>query len=275
MSRELPASITFSRYKLAAFLACQRQFQLHYLQQYPWPPAPQDDSGREVGRRGQQFHRLLERHFLGLAVDDPGVGDPLLRQWWLTFRREEPLLPPGERLPELTLTVPLKGHLLTGRFDLLVLGEEEVHIYDWKTTRPRPEGDLRRDWQTRLYLALAVEGGSALYPGAKTVAPHQVTLTYWFVQAPAESVTFRYDPATHEENWAEIVALVAQIDAALVQEEIWPLTDDLQICARCRYQVLCDRQEAVAALRQEPQPQPTSEDSDAVGPLPRLEPELP
>ena len=258
----MPATITFTRHKLATFLACQRRFQLRYLHEYPWPAPPHDVQGREAARRGGQFHRLLLRHFLGMEVDDPS-GDPLLGHWWRTFRREGPALPAGRRLPELTLTVPLDkasggGHLLSGRFDLVILADERVHIYDWKTTGPRPEAELSRDWQTRLYLALAVEGGSALFPGGKAVAPQQVALTYWFVRAPSESVTIRYDVPTHRRSWAEIAAVVEQIEVARTREGPWPLTDDLQTCARCRYQVLCGRREAVAARRRQAGTQPSA-----------------
>lgn len=275
MNGESPAALTLSRYKLATFLACQRRFQLRYLQEYPWPSAPQDDEWREAGRRGEQFHRLLQRHFLGLADEESLAGDRRLREWWHTFCEEGPVLSPGRRLPELDLTVPVGRHRLTGRFDLLVLGEEAVHIYDWKTTAPRTESDLRDDWQTRLYLALAAEGSMALYPGKKSIAPEQVTLTYWFVRAPVERVTFHYDAAAHAENWGEIVALVDRLDSALVQEKIWPLTDDLYICARCRYQVFCGRQQAVAALQQQDTLHPPADDEEEPGPPAGLEPELP
>lgn len=275
MNGPLPVSITFSRHKLATFLACQRRFQLRYLQEYPWPAEPQAAGGREATRRGEQFHRLLQRHFLGLKVPDPGVGDPELHRWWDTFRQEGPLLPAGERLPEVTLTVPVGRHLLTGRFDLLVLEEETVHIYDWKTTAPHPQAALRQNWQTRLYLALAVEGGSALYPGTRTVEPEQVALTYWFVRAPAESVTLRYDAETHKQNWAEIVDLLAQVDSAQAREEIWPLTTDVWTCVHCLYQVVCGRQEAVARLRQEGEVESPPEDEGEDGAHPQLEPQLP
>lgn len=275
MSEAPLASITFTRHKLVAFLACQRRFQLRYLQEYPWPPKPQPEGRREATRRGEQFHQLLQRHFLGLEVTDLVAGDPQLRGWWETFRHEGPLLPAGARLPEVTLTVPIDHHLLAGRFDLVVLREEMVHIYDWKTSAARSESMLREDWQTRLYLALVVEGGRALFPGASSIVPEQVALTYWFAGAPGESVTLHYDTRSHEENWAEIVDLVAQVDAARAAEELWPLTSDVRTCVYCLYQVVCGRQEAVANLREEGEIVLRADDEGAEGEVPRLEPELP
>lgn len=268
-------ALSLSQHKLATFLACQRRFQLRYVEEYPWPDEPQTEPLRRAGQRGEMFHRMLQRYFLGLEVDREGLGDEQLQAWWEAFLQEGPQLAAGERLVEVNLTVPVGGHLLTGRFDLLVLSDEGIHIYDWKTGVPQPEAALRQAWQTRLYLALAVEGSSALYAGGRALAAEQIRLTYWYAQAPADSVTFAYDAQAHTDNWAEIMALIGQIDAALAEGGTWPLTADLQICARCLYQVLCGRQEAVADLGEGAQggdwPAAESEDS---APSP-LEPEVP
>ena len=230
----------FSRPRLMAFLTCQRRFQLRYVAQLPWPAAPQSQSQQEATYRGQLFHQLLERHFLGL--NEPEKADiPQLRQWWATFERHGPSLPAGTRLPEISLTVPVGRHLLTGRFDLLVLAEGEAHIFDWKTeARPRPEWALRSDWQTILYLALLVEGGVALQN--RPILPDQVRLTYWFANDPAASVTIDYGPGQHQANWRQITDLIAQIDRQISNDQAWPMTDDWAECGRCAFQLYCGRQ---------------------------------
>ena len=237
--------MVFSRYKLLTFLACRRRFQLRYLVQQPWPDAPQGDEWRLASERGLAFHKLLERHFLGLPPlpAEMGAGeDRALRQWWQRFQEQGPVVPAGQRLPELTLMVPVGSHLLTGRFDLLVLtGDGAAHIFDWKTERrPRSLAELAGDWQTRLYLALLAEGGEALLPG-RGLDPAQIRLTYWFVHDPAGGVTIGYNATEHAASWAGIRALVAQIDGQLAETAAWPLTDDWGVCGRCAYQVLCGR----------------------------------
>jgi RecB family exonuclease len=149
-------------------------------------------------------------------------------------------LPAGETHPERSLTVPIGEHVLNGRFDLLILSPDTAHIFDWKTGRPHSEAELRQDWQTRLYLAMLAEGGAAL---GHTLQPDQIAITYWYVNDPAEPRTIRYNLAWHKQNWADLQALVAQIDEALVQDT-WPLTDDWSHCRQCAYQAYCGRQEA-------------------------------
>jgi hypothetical protein len=264
--------LTLSRRQLADFLACQRRFQLRYLEHLPWPAAPTDDHLQQSLLQGQLFHQLLQRYFLGVTPDEDALGSDQLRQWWQAFQQHGPALPPGRRLPELTLTVPIGRHLLTGRFDLLVLGENQAHIFDWKTeARPRREADLRADLQTRLYLALLAEGSQALVAPGAPLATEAIAITYWYANDPAQSVTIPYSQAEHEQNWAELRAVVAAIEHRLEHPTIWPLTENLNECGRCAYQVFCDRQVAIAlAAAIEPAEDEALEETNW-----QLEPEIP
>lgn len=276
-------ALLLSRYKLTTFLACRRRFQLRYLDGAAWPAAPLAVADEARLGLGQQFHQLVQRHFLGLKIEPATIDDRTLRGWWLTFARFLPQLPHGRHmphvrtLPELTLTIPIGNHLLHGRFDLLVIGEKNgvpfAQLYDWKTGRPPDEATLRYDWQTRLYLAMLAEGGQALWgEGHTPLLPEQISLTYWYVAAPEEPRLIAYNQAWHEQNWAEINALVAQIEAQQTMGGVWPLTEDRTQCRVCAYQALCGRQEggtAVPVLADE-----ADEETDDLPALP-LEPALP
>ena len=260
----MPDTLTLSRTKFATFLACQRRFQLRYRRQLPWPDAPLPEQAELVQRRGQEFHQLLERHFLGLPVELNEVGDSTVRGWWLAFQSSKLQLPGGRSLPELSLTVPVGEHLLGGRFDLLITNNQMAHIFDWKTGRPQPESRLAHDWQTRLYLAMIAESGDAL---GTRFAPEQIAITYWYVSEPDKPRTIHYDQSWHEQNWAEIRQLVAQIESQLSVDE-WPLTDDLEQCRVCAYQAYCGRQAAGRAELA------ADEDEEAIISL-QLEPNIP
>ncbi len=241
--------LLLSRARLEDFLACQRRFALNLglPRRLPWPPAPLAEQAEEGLTRGQAFHQLLERHFLGLPVTPELVGDEQVRRWWGAFLRSGLRLPAGRPLPELSLTVPVAGHLLYGRFDLLILGNEDghptAHLFDWKTGKARHEADLRQEWQTRLYLAMLAEGGRALTTDGRVISPEHISLTYWYASQPESPRIIHYTAAWHAQNWAEITLLVTHIQAALTLGE-WPLTDDLNHCRACSYQSYCGRQQA-------------------------------
>jgi hypothetical protein len=267
-------SLLLSQGKLAAFLTCPRRFYLRSLRRLPWPDTPPGDDSEEQLARGQQFHQVMERHFLGLDVPPDAIADERVHHWWRQFQSRPPAIPNGRFLPEHRLTVPVGAHLLLGRFDLLVVGEANgrpfAHLYDWKTGRARRVSDLRDDWQTRLYLALLAEGGSALLGHGRSLPLEAITLTYWYATEPDAPRTIAYSAAWHAQNWADIQAIVAQIDAALTQNN-WPLTDDWAACRQCAYQVYCGRQAAGLSHL------PASDDAEAPDEVNflDLEPEIP
>jgi len=190
--------------------------------------------------RGRRFHRLLQRHFLGLSVAAPQSDEPELARWWRLFESQGPQLLAGKRLPEFNLTVPIGRHFLTGRYDLLIVGEKEAHIYDWKTgTRPPTLAVLRNDLQTCVYLALAAEGAAALW---SDFSPEAIRLSYWYASDPPLTRTLAYNATWHTENWAYLASLVQQIERQLESGDELPLTDDLAQCRRCAYQAYCGRQ---------------------------------
>jgi hypothetical protein len=269
-------ALLLSRPKLTAFLDCPRRFQLRSLKHLPWPNLPDNTQSAETMLRGQQFHLLLEQYFLGLNIPLSSIGDEAVANWFQTFKQHNPVRPNGRYLPEHRLTVPIGNHLLLGRFDLLVVGEQDgttfAHIYDWKTGKARGEGALRQDWQTRLYLALLAEGGSALwgvrFSNGRSLQPEAITMTYWYAAEPDTPRHMSYSQAEHERNWAEIQAIVAQIDSCLAQDN-WPLTDEWSHCRRCAYQVYCGRQEA-GKVSQHLDDEPVEDEHDWL-----LEPNLP
>ncbi len=247
--------LTLSQYKLATFLACQRRFQLRYLRHLPWPNVPLSARTEANLQRGQEFHQLLERRFLGLPVSSAAIADAQMGRWWQQFEASWPFgnhFPANVRfLPETGLTVPLGEHLLYGRFDLLVLGTDEAgasfaHIFDWKTGKPVDEAELNGRWQTRLYLALLAEGGSAFWPQDVPLAPEKISLTYWYVQAADSPITIGYSGTKHQQSWAELQQYATQLTAAIVKDE-WPLTDDWTQCRDCVYQSYCNRRGAETA----------------------------
>ncbi|MCP4418554.1 MAG: PD-(D/E)XK nuclease family protein [Chloroflexi bacterium] len=244
--------LTLSQYKLATFLACQRRFQLRYLRHLPWPNSPFSRRTEASLRRGQEFHQLLERYFLGLNIAAATIADGQMSHWWQQFKAHWPFgndfAANARFLPESGLTIPLGEHLLYGRFDLLVLGENEngtpsAHIFDWKTGKPANASELNGRWQTRLYLALLAEGGNAFWPENVHLVPEQISLTYWYVQAADTPITIGYSTAAHQSSWAELQEHAALLTEVMAKDS-WPLTDILTHCRDCAYQSYCRRQDA-------------------------------
>lgn len=242
-------SLTLAQQHLYTFQACPRRFYLRFLARVPWPEAPLGSELETAYDRGRRLHRWIERFFLGLPFDSAGTEDPVMRSWWSVFELQRPSLPTGRRYVEFTLTVPIEGHFLTGRYDLLIMSREPQRqptgaIFDWKTGEPRLIKRLRQAWQTRVYLAVLAEGNRALTgQESDRLGPDQLSFTYWYVEDPQNPRVIRYTAAQHQHSWTELSALVKEIDRQLV-ENTWPLTDDWNECRQCAYRAYCGRQAA-------------------------------
>ncbi len=240
-------SLKLSRSNLLVFLTCRRQFQLQTVKRLAWPDLALDFEQRKRVGQGQYFHLILERYFSGLTVDESAIPDKKLLDWWRRFKRRGPRFPEGRRLPEIRLSVPVGSHYLIGRFDLVIIESTDsgphAHIFDWKTSRPRSESELQSDWQTRLYLAMMAQSGSALVESGNRLEAGNISLTYWYTNEPNNPRHITYSQKQHEQNWDEICAIVDDIDGCF-KEDQWPLTDNWSHCRKCLYQAYCGRWEA-------------------------------
>ncbi|MHB8627932.1 MAG: PD-(D/E)XK nuclease family protein [Aggregatilineales bacterium] len=246
MSAVFPPVFQYSQDNLQDYVECARRFQLRYLlrQQWPAPLAePLHDAETEL-RLGDEFHRLVERHFLGLNVTPPAG---LLSEWWRAFETHPPPdLPDAIRKPEAAYSIPLAGRRLVAKFDLLAIEPgKRVVIVDWKTTRHRPSRKiLEARLQTAVYRYVAVEALAHDFGGS--IPPEAIRLIYWFAAAPTQPESFDYDAAQHAATGAYLRELIAKIEQHT--EPIWPLTDDLRKCEHCNYRSFCERGSHAAPL---------------------------
>lgn len=237
----------FTQSNLQDYLDCPRRFQLRHVQSQAWPGVEADPFiEHELHmERGARFHRLVERHQLGVDVAqlERSIPDARLLEWWRAYLAFEELHAlEGRRYPEFTLVGELVGSKLAATYDLLVVTPDgRVVIFDWKTYSRAPgrEHFVSRV-QTGLYQFLAVVSGADI--AGKTILPGDVSMIYWVVSAPSAPVKFEYSEAQHEQNRAYLARLLKTIYAR-DPAEVWPLVADDVFCRFCMFRSLCGRGE--------------------------------
>lgn len=252
----LPPDFIFTQANLQDAVECRRRFQLRYLLELAWPaPAaePADEYEAHV-RDGEAFHRLIHQHQLGLpaarltaqaAVEDEveaevEVERGRVAEWWRNYLDRPPEKLPAVRHPEITLSVPVGGHRLLAKYDLVAVepGRRAV-IVDWKTSARRPAGAwLAARLQTRVYRYVLVRAGGQLNGGA-ALRPEQVEMLYWFAAFPDQPERLPYDRTQHEADGRYLTSLIA--DLAGAGDDDFLLTDDPTRCRFCAYRSLCGR----------------------------------
>jgi len=249
MTDFFPPVFQYSQNNLQDYVECARRFQLRHLWRQPWPsPLAEPLQDAEIdAQRGEQFHRLIERHFLEMKVAPPAG---LLSDWWRSFvKKPPPQLPAAPNAiltPEVLYSVPIGGRRLVAKFDLLaVVPGERIVIIDWKTAHHKPSRKtLGERMQTAVYRYVAVEALAAEFGGR--VPPGAVQLVYWFTAAPEQPEVFDYDAVQHAEIGAYLHNLIAAIDSRDPDGE-WPLTDEVRRCEHCNFRSFCARGSAAAS----------------------------
>ena len=236
----LPENFRFTQSNLQDFVDCERRFQLKHLEQRVWP-AVEAEPWLARERRlelGARFHRLVERHQLGVPVEALSrlvENEPELTEWWRAYLDYDELHAlAGNRYPEYVLSAELEGHRVLAKYDLLVVQPgERLVIFDWKTYRRLPGRDqLAARIQTSLYKVLAVAAGSALF-GSELV-PEQVEFVYW---SPVGVVQFEYGREAFEQDRVFLVGLMDRVVGLFD----WSMVLSENRCQFCEFRSYCSR----------------------------------
>jgi hypothetical protein len=251
-----PPIFQFSQSSLQDFNECQRRFQLRYLLQQQWPAPIAEPIGEfeRADQLGKLFHLNVERYWLEVPLDHI---PPSLLVWMGAFFNHPPQDLPGEvRRPEVRTSALVHGRRVTATFDLLAYEDEasdeepsqaprRAVIVDWKTNHKKPSRTyLDRRLQTILYPLLLVLTAEQLIGHA--LRPEDVTLVYWFANAPEEPEVFTYSQERFEHDMQHLGGLFAQIET--IDAEVWPLTPDIRKCRYCEFRSLCDRGREAGAM---------------------------
>jgi RecB family exonuclease len=254
----LPPDFTFSQSSLQAHHDCPRRFWLAYVEQLPWPAveASPVQEHEEMVRRGERFHRLVERTEQGMAPEQVAVqaqGDPDLQTWYAAYQRHRPAdlpAPPEiERLLRVTLEVAAGGQThpvrLAAKYDLIAAEKDgPAIIVDWKTGKRTPTRfALQEKLQTLVYPFVLVEASAPLPWGP--VRPEQVEMRYWLTAAPAAPIVFRYDGSQHDQARQRLHHQIAIILSG-ESEADFPKVEDTpanrkRFCSFCVYRSRCNR----------------------------------
>ena len=241
----------FSQAALQDYKDCRRRFQLRYLDRLAWPAVESEPAleHEEQMRLGALFHRMVQQHQLGIPADQvqASIRDPLLLNWWRNYLDHPIPGLPVNRRPEYVLTVPLGNYRLLAKMDLVAYeAGDKLVVVDWKTGRKaQPRQWLADRLQTQVYRYVAVEAGAHLNHGTN-FTPEQVTLVYWFANAPDQPEVFEYSAAEHEAVGAGLLQQVQAIEA--LDPAQFFLTEDERACRFCPYRSLCGRGSTAGSL---------------------------
>jgi len=242
----LPKGFDFSQSNLKDYLDCPYRFYLRYILRTKWPALLVDDAleFEQRGKAGARFHRLIQQYLLGLpqstlnevAEADP---DPTFIHWWENFLAFVPPHLEGHRYVEMTLSTTLEGWRLVAKYDLILVQDKKLFIFDWKTSSKMPKKTWLVDRvQTKLYQFILAQSGFNL-SSYDTVDPEDIVMNYWFAAHPDTLVSLNYNEKAYQQDIIFFKDLIQEIAAR--KEENFYRTTNLNKCRYCVYRSHCDR----------------------------------
>ena len=200
--------IRLSQGHLNLLATCPPKFQQIYLEQLYSPPSPEQQEKQTWGTR---FHLLMQQRELGLPLEPLLAEEPELHNSLAALIQAAPEIlqttSKDNREAEHSRILIFNNYLLTVIYDLLIFGESQAKILDWKTyLKPQKKKYLAENWQTRLYLYVLAETSHYL--------PEQISFTYWFVKLPhqPQSLTFTYNSQQHQQTKQDLKDLLDRLD---------------------------------------------------------------
>ena len=195
----------FTQHSLATFDNCPLKFKKRYMENLKWDTFP-DEKVKKRLEMGNNFHLLANRYFLGT---DPGL-DEFTEEYeslstWLENLKNSFKFEEGVRyLPEYKLRM-VRGELkLEANFDLIMIRDESIEIWDWKTHEKDSKNrrvDLQRklleSLQTKVYMFVLKE--QAAFILGKEIDCSRITMNYWQPDPPGILVSVNYTEGLHEQ----------------------------------------------------------------------------
>lgn len=222
-------NLWFSQASISSWLSCPLKFKYRYVDGLYWPLA----AGTEVSQHielGRRFHLLAQYYYSG-RTDIPRT-DAQLEQWLERLREFLPFSPGQRFLPEYELRSARDELRLLAKYDLLVVGEEGVTIYDWKTDGKVPGKALAASPQTRLYLYLLSLTDYFVN------SLNGMRMVYWNPRFPHQPLTVSYSPEQQQADGRWLQEIIAQIK----ETAAFPATSNEKNCRYCEYRPVCHGQ---------------------------------
>ncbi|MEL7625757.1 MAG: PD-(D/E)XK nuclease family protein [Anaerolineaceae bacterium] len=241
MADLISPDFTFSQSNLQTFSFCRRRFYLRYIKKLIWPAQLVSDQQYIQDRdAGVRLHNLVHQHFLNIepallrkiADADP---DTRVAAWFENFLASPMSTLSGKIAPEETFTTKIEGYPLSAKVDLLQIEDEEIKIYDWKTSRHLPKAStLQKQMQSKFYPLVISRVFDLHFMDNEST---KLTLVYWEANFPDKTIEIKSTHADWQKYQLEITTLIDLIRS--LQAEEFVSTPDEQKCAWCEYRSYC------------------------------------
>lgn len=192
----------YTQYSLSTFDNCPLKFKKRYLENLKWNSIPEPDIKKRL-ETGNDFHLLAYRYFMDIEQGLDAVSEEL-GTWLDNLKKNFKIRQDYIYLPEHKLRMSHASLKLEANFDLLIVKENSIEIWDWKThgnnignNKINTSINLGESLQTIVYLFVLKELSSLV--AGKELECERITMYYWQPNPPRIQVGINYSEQLHEQ----------------------------------------------------------------------------
>lgn len=196
----------FSQNSINTYKSCPLKFKYKYVDKINWR---KDDLGSreyyESLRVGSEFHLICERYFSNIPL---GVNETTNVKFTKWIEKIKKILPVNLDdnyiyLPEYEIRYKLNDNIITAKYDLVIIKDNKVEIWDWKTENKRVDyKNAQNRIQTIVYMYLAKEVIPKLY--SIDINFEDITMKYYQPEFEDVPITISYSEQMHDSYGKQI-----------------------------------------------------------------------
>ena len=234
----------YSQNSINTYKSCPLKFKFKYIDKINWKY--DDIESRdyyESLRLGRDFHLLCERYFNNIPLGY--IESEKFSKWIEKIKKLVPIEKDYIYLPEYELRLNINGYKVQAKYDLLVLGNDSIEIYDWKTeSRKIDYKNVENRMQTILYMFLAKEVIPKLEN--KNIDTNNIKMKYYQPEFDNEAITIVYSDDKHIKNKNKIINYLI-----MMQEDNYEEHKNKKHCQYCEFNKLCNNQSVDYSILEE------------------------
>ena len=231
----------YSQNSINTYKNCPLKFKFKYIDKLNWKQ--DDEDSREYYENlklGTDFHLICERYFSNIPTGIEYADNKEFNIWMDKIKRLVPIKENKTYLPEYEVRYRLGDINIQAKYDLIVLDENNISIWDWKTENRKLEyKSVENRIQTLVYLFLCGEVVNKIHN--LNLGYENISINYYQPEYYNEPITIRYSEERHNKIKKQIEAYIDNIRNTNYDDEC--SIKNTKHCKFCEFNKLCNNED--------------------------------
>lgn len=231
----------YSQNSINTYKSCPLKFKYKYIDKVNWKQ--DDENSREYYENlklGTDFHLICERHFSNIPTGIEYTQNKEFTIWLDKVKRVVPIKDNKIYIPEYEVRYRLEDVNIQAKYDLLILDENSISIWDWKTENRKIEyKNVENRIQTLVYLFLCGEAINKIHN--LNIDYEDMSINYYQPEYYNEPINIKYSEEKHKKVKNQIKNYIDSIRTTNYDDE--SSIKNTKHCKFCEFNKLCNNED--------------------------------